>query len=49
MLDIYSSTFMTATRTHETCLLHEVPPSDMTKRRRWFNRRRRVCVDLTKL
>lgn len=48
MLDIYSSTFMTATRTNETCL-HDVPPDDMAKRRRWFARRRKVCVDLSKL
>lgn len=48
MLDIYSSTFMTATRTNNHCL-HEVPPTNTTKRRRWFARRRRVCVDLSKL
>lgn len=48
MLDIYASTFLTATRHNNVCL-HELPPSTPNGRRRWFQRRKVVCVDVSKL
>ena len=48
MLNIYAQSFMTATRS--TCTaVEDVPPSNPEKRRRWWQARRRVCIDLSKL
>ena len=44
MLNIFATTFMTATRS--PCVrLHEVPAPDKAGKRRWFNRRKTVCID----
>lgn len=44
MLNIYATTFMTATRTG--CVeLRELPGPDKGTRRRWFSRRKSICVD----
>lgn len=48
MLNIYAQSFLTATRTNCTTL-HDVPPTNAEKRRRWWQSRRQVCVDLSKL
>lgn len=48
MLNIYAQSMMTATRTG--CVqLHEVPSNAPAKRRRWFSRRKTICLDLAKL
>ncbi len=48
MLNIYAQSMMTATRTN--CVqAHEVPSKEQNTRRRWFSRRKTVCLDLTKL
>ncbi|MEP5728987.1 MAG: hypothetical protein ABJL67_06400 [Sulfitobacter sp.] len=48
MLNIYAQTFMTATRTN--CVkLHEIPGKTKGTRKRWFSRRKAICIDPAKL
>jgi hypothetical protein len=48
MLNIYAKSMMTATRSG--CVqLREVPASTPAKRRRWFSRRKTICIDPAKL
>lgn len=48
MLNIYAQSFMTATRNNCTSL-HDVPPANPEKRRRWWQSRQTICLDLRKL
>jgi hypothetical protein len=48
MLDIYSQTFMTATRTGQT-QVYDMPSVQPHKRLRFFARRKTRNIDLTKL
>lgn len=48
MLNIFATTFMTATRSG--CVeMREVRPAKDTSRRRWLRPRKTVCVDPAKL
>lgn len=48
MINIFAQSLMTATRTNCTTL-HDVPPANIEKRRRWWQARKQICLDLTKL
>jgi hypothetical protein len=44
MLNIYAQSIMTATRTG--CVrLHDMPNPAKPKRRRWFSRRKTICIE----